>query len=229
MSLAGLTSLSLGDIATVIGIAIQVHKALRESAGSATEHQALLADLDSLSQLLQTVQATRVLSYRELDEATTSLGRAIRHNLSDSNVLLGEVYAKITGYQTISKRDAGSMKDPWTEMEWTVLDKEVTKQIRRRLDRYTQSHNAVFSVTVLNPTSSVHGGLFGPRSSSPVDETLQHSVHPTPPPSDATDDVVSDSWQLKVQELYPPFRNPLTPQGDDIWRERFGLPTFFST
>lgn len=156
MSLVGLTSRTVDDIATVIGITIHVHKALRESACSATEHQALLADLDSFSQLLRTVQIAHSISSRRLDEETTALGRTIRHSLSYSNVLLGEVYANITGYQTTSKRGSESMKDPSREMKWFVFDKEDTKQIRRRLSRYAQSLTTLLSVLqsyVLYPTS----------------------------------------------------------------------------
>lgn len=98
MSLVGFTFGSFGDIITTIGLAVQVRKALSESAGSSEEYHNLLADLDSFSHLLHTVQSVHLFSSSGPDKALTSLVNAIRYALDCSKVLLGEIYAKIAGY-----------------------------------------------------------------------------------------------------------------------------------
>lgn len=160
MSLVGFTFGSFGDIITIIGLAVQVHKALSESTGSSEEYQDLLADLGSFSQLLQIVQSAFFLSSRGPDKVPTALENAIRHALDHSKVLLAEIYAKNRRIseefeeRRLRKRDEGLVEEDWMESVQEGRYKRDEKTTERLRSEY---HNTLVGITVVRPLFSLPG------------------------------------------------------------------------
>lgn len=145
--LVGFTFGSFGDIITIIGVVKQAHKALSESAGSSEDYQNLLADLDSFSQLLQTVQS--VCSSVGPDGLPRSLENGIGEALGRSKVVLNEIYANIAGYQeSLKKGGSGSwIEDSWRKIWWCLSKKEDIKEMRQRLSDCAQILDTLLSVS----------------------------------------------------------------------------------
>lgn len=158
MSLVGFTFGSFGDIITIIGLAVQVHKALSESAGSSEEYQDLLADLGSFSQLLQIVQSASLITW---PRQGTHITRK-RHSTC-LGPLEGPVGRDLCKNRRISeefeerrlrKHDEGPVEEDWMESVQEGRYQRDEKTTERLCSEY---HNTLVGITVVRPLFSLPG------------------------------------------------------------------------
>ncbi|THH12861.1 hypothetical protein EW146_g7299 [Bondarzewia mesenterica] len=139
---------SFGDIVAVIQLARSISNALSESAGSSKEYQMLIAELDSFSGTIETVQDA-MSSARGL---STSVENAIRHALGLCHGILKDIESKIIGYkESLNKGGTGrAVRDLWRKIGWALFKKEELVEMRRRLHGQLEGMNTLLTLSNWN-------------------------------------------------------------------------------
>lgn len=148
MSLAAFTFGSFGDVLSLISLVLQVRRALGDSSGASEDHQALITELDSFSDLLQVVR--NALSVHEGPRRLpNSVRNAMGQGLLASTALLVGFYKDIERYRcSLRQGGSGSMiRDSWMKAEWALYKKEDVRQMRRKLADQVGRLNALLSVS----------------------------------------------------------------------------------
>lgn len=121
-------------IFSLIDLTRKARKALHRNTGSSKQCQALLAELDSFSQLLHSVQDALASRQDSPNPVPGSVVKAIQHALNSSRVTLGELYASIESYHICFGKGGvcSIIWEPWRKLEWALLKGKIT-EIRRKL------------------------------------------------------------------------------------------------
>lgn len=148
MSVVAFTFGSFGDVLSLINLTVKIQKALSDSRGSSEDYQALLAELDSFSEFLNTVRDA--LQVRDgPKKLPDSVRNAIRSVLQSSTSLLQRFYTDIERYRrNLRKGGSGSMmRDSWMKIGWALFKQDEVREIRRKLRDQVERINALLSVS----------------------------------------------------------------------------------
>ncbi|KAJ7089767.1 hypothetical protein B0H15DRAFT_271130 [Mycena belliarum] len=125
--------LSFGDILALANLAWTIAKILRESTGSSTEYQDLVAELESLGTALQSLD--QIVSGPAPIKLQYSVENAVKFSLSKCQILMAGFLKKVEGYQHCLKKggSGNAVRDSWRKIGWGLFKKDEIKMLKMQL------------------------------------------------------------------------------------------------
>ncbi|KAI0064429.1 hypothetical protein BV25DRAFT_1823434 [Artomyces pyxidatus] len=143
-----LTCSSFGDIVTAADLALRIFKALSDSSGSSFEYQCLVAELNSMFQVLKLVDfAVRSTPLRP------DVVEGINAESARTRVLLERFWERIKGYQ--KSLGTGGSGSSWRKIGWGLFKTDEITAFRTKLAAHRETIASFLMSSVLGTVAQV--------------------------------------------------------------------------
>lgn len=128
---------SVGDILALIELAATISQALIKSSGASKEYQNVITEIDAFSAALKTLRASFPATPAGPNRLVMqpSVENAIRHALSQCQILMKLFLRSIEGYQSLSQKK-GLTTAAWRKIGWGLFKSADLVTLRNQLAQH---------------------------------------------------------------------------------------------